>query len=195
MSGTKRIGLIVRGKRSLDHNPGVMEQHADCIISTGEPFGFFGDEGAASGGRYSISWNRSGMNMKGMVANYEGMRKIRPYYVDASMAKKYNVVSCLLSLKVTPQESDLFDKFWKQLQLNPGSFNLLGGNCSSHASEAFVEANILSKGIPGLDTPNNLFKQLSQEKSRDVQFVTGHIGVRRTADLRFKLEVLPVSEV
>ncbi|MGI9282311.1 MAG: hypothetical protein ACR2PX_22150 [Endozoicomonas sp.] len=55
MSGVKRIGLIVRGKRSLDHNPGVMEQHADCIITTGEPYGFFGDEGAASGGRFSIS--------------------------------------------------------------------------------------------------------------------------------------------
>ncbi|MGI9282310.1 MAG: hypothetical protein ACR2PX_22145 [Endozoicomonas sp.] len=133
--------------------------------------------------------------MKGLVASYEGMRKIRPYYVDASMAKKLNVVSCLISLRVTPDEGALFDKFWKQLKLNPGSFNLLGGNCSSHASEAFVASNILSKSIPGLDTPNNLFKQLSKETYRDVQFVTGHIGVRRTADLRFKLQVLPVSEV
>src|SRR5260221_10661309 len=34
------VGLIVRGKKSHEHEPGLMEQHADCILSNGAPVGF-----------------------------------------------------------------------------------------------------------------------------------------------------------
>src|SRR5919109_2095929 len=50
------VGLIVRGKSGPAHHPGVMEQHADCILSDGSPMGFFGEpvngtpKGAASSG-------------------------------------------------------------------------------------------------------------------------------------------------
>ncbi|ARU55601.1 hypothetical protein OLMES_1526 [Oleiphilus messinensis] len=63
------------------------------------------------------------------------------------------MVSTLILITVTPTQSSLFDQAWKNLKLSPGSFNLLGGNCSIHTSIAFVEANIVSGGIPGLDTP------------------------------------------
>ena len=100
------VGLIVRGKHSHDHNPGKMEQHADCILPGGQPVGFFGNGGDASSGVSGPSfgsssnswaagpsaiWNSKGLNMKGMVAYIEDLRKIRPMYVDAALAKKYDI--------------------------------------------------------------------------------------------------------
>jgi hypothetical protein len=32
-----KVGLIVRGKKSPAHEPGVMEQHADVILPDGSP--------------------------------------------------------------------------------------------------------------------------------------------------------------
>ena len=179
------IGLIVRGKNNDSHSPGVMAQHADCVLSTGEPIGFFGDNGDGSSGGssgslsqggLSASWNKSGLNMKGTVANYSDMLKIRPYYVDINLAKKYQVISTMLLISVTHEQKILFDQAWKNIKLSPGSFNLLGGNCSTHASIAFVEANIVNRGIPGLDTPNNLYKQLKSKMKDKCKVYNGHIG-------------------
>jgi hypothetical protein len=100
------------------------------------------------------------MNMKGLVAYYKDLQKIRPMYVDINLAKKYKVTSTVLLLEVSKPQADLFIKYWQNLKLNPGAFNILGGNCSTHASEAFIAANIVSSGIPGLDTPDNLYYQL-----------------------------------
>ena len=187
------VGLIVRGKHSHDHNPGKMEQHADCILPGGQPVGFFGNGGDASSGVSGPSfgsssnswaagpsaiWNSKGLNMKGMVAYIEDLRKIRPMYVDAALAKKYDIKSTVLLLEVTKDQADLFKRYWTQLKLNPGAFNILGGNCSTHASEAFIDAKILTKGIPGLDTPNNLYKQLSEKYIGRCQTFSGYIGVR-----------------
>ncbi len=160
--GQTQIGVIVRGKKNEKHKPGVMEQHADCILPGGEPVGFFGGGGdhssGSSGGSSgssinswangpSISLNSTGMNMKGMVAQYKELRKIRPMYVDVKLALKYKVQSTVLVLDVSKAQADLFKQFWTNLKLNPGGFSLLGANCSTHASEAFIAANIVSKGF------------------------------------------------
>lgn len=102
------IGLIVRGKVNESHEPNVLDQHADCILPNGSPIGFFGDEGAASSGSTSGSANSMGMNMKGLVADYEKMRVIRPYYVEIDKAKKYKQISTVLILPVTATEARLF---------------------------------------------------------------------------------------
>lgn len=200
--GPLTIGLIVRGKTDENHKPGVMEQHADCILPNGAPIGFFGDGGDASSGSSapsfasslkswangpSVSWNNTGMNMKGMVADYDTLKKIRPMYVDSAMAKKYNLVSTVLLLDVTKPEADLFSQYWTNLGLNPGSFNILGGNCSTHASEAFVAAKIVTAGIPGLDTPDNLFRQLKAKHAGTTRVFSGHIGNRPVGGGRYEL--------
>lgn len=192
--GQNQIGIIVRGKLNDKHSPGVMEQHADCILPGGEPVGFFGGEGDHSSGSSgsssgsssnswangpSLSWNSTGMNMKGMVAHYPELRRIRPWYVDIKQAQKYKVKSTVLVLDVTKAQADLFKQFWKNLKLNPGGFSLLGANCSTHASEAFIAANIVSKGIPGLDTPDNLYKQIKTSHSGSKKTYSGHIGAEK----------------
>ncbi len=191
--GQQVIGLIVRGKKDVKHKPGVMEQHADCILPNGAPIGFFGGGGDVSSGSSgssfasslkswgdgpSVSWNKTGINMKGMVADYKTFNKIRPMYIDAKLAKKYNVISTVLLLDVTKSEAELFEQYWTNLKLNPGSFNILGGNCSTHASEAFVAAKILNSGIPGLDTPDNLFQQLKAKHAGKTRIISGYVGSR-----------------
>lgn len=202
--GQLTIGLIVRGKKDELHKPDVMEQHADCILPRGAPIGFFGGGGDASSGSSgssfsgslkswgdgpSVSWNSAGVNMKGMVADYKTFRKIRPMYVDASLAKKYNVRSTVLLLDVTKSEADLFKQYWLNLKVNPGSFNILGGNCSTHASEAFVAAKIVTSGIPGLDTPDNLFKQLRAKHAGKIRIFSGYIGSKPITGDQYELVV------
>ena len=85
-------------------------------------------------------------------------------------------ISTVLLVEVSTEEARAFSDYWKQLANIPNSFHLIGKNCSSHASQAFVKAGILDRGIPGLDTPNNLYKQLTRQKNRKVTSITGYIG-------------------
>ena len=187
-----QVGLIVRGKINHNHEPGKLEQHADCVLPGGAPVGFFGGGGDASSGSIaSITnfssgladgpsgvWNRVGLNMKGFVAYYDDFQQKRPTYVDLNLAIKYKTVSTLLVINVSETQAGLFQSYWEQLRLNPGAFNIVGGNCSTHASEAFRHAHILSKGIPGLDTPNNLYHQLFKLHKDNSHSVAGYLGFR-----------------
>jgi hypothetical protein len=202
--GTTTIGLIVRGKKNDAHSPGYMQQHADCILPGGEPVGFYGGGGDASSGSSggsisgsinswrngpSISMNSTGMNMKGLVAYYDDLLRIRPMYVDVRMAKRYNSVSTVLLLDVSKTQADLFRNFWKKLKLNPGAFNILGGNCSTHAAEAFKAANVISSGIPGLDTPNNLYLYLKRLYAKKVRVYSGYIGAIHTTGDNYEMVI------
>ncbi len=200
--GGDRIALVVRGKTSAAHDPSVMAQHADCVLSTGAPIGFFGEPkggggGSSSGlpssiggtGRGAIGKsNMSGMNMAGAVYDYRALRREREAYVEIGAAQGANVISTALLIQVTPEEAAAFDKSWAAMAANPGSFHLLGSNCSTHASQVFRESGILSAGIPGLDTPNNLYKQLATERAGKVESVSGWIGFARVGSA-FKMIV------
>jgi hypothetical protein len=200
--GDNVIGLIVRGKQNDKHKPGKMEQHADCILPGGGPIGFFGGNGDASSGSSgssfvgssnswaagpSQSFNTTGMNMKGMVAHYNQLQKIRPMYVDVSLAKKYNVLSTVLLLEVTQSQASLFSQYWKNLELSPGTFNILGGNCSTHASDAFIAAKVVASGIPGLDTPDNLYHQLKAKHSGRMRMYSGNVGATPNGPKKYDL--------
>ena len=198
------VGLIIRGKQNDHHNPGNMEQHADCILPNGQPVGFFGGGGDASSGSSgssfgssitswaggpSGSFNSTGINMKGMVAYHKEMKRIRPMYVDINQARRYKVKSTVLLLEVSVAQASLFQNYWKQLKLKPGSFNILGDNCSTHASEAFIAANIVTGGIPGLDTPNNLYKQLKSRYSGKTRILSGIVGAKHIGGDKYELLV------
>lgn len=190
--GGDRVALIVRGKTSPDHEPGLMEQHADCALSTGAPVGFFGEasDGGSSGrspssfgGSNRASTGKSngvGLGMAGIVYDLDLLKRNRPFYVDVGMARGYGVISTVLFVQVSPAEATAFDKAWADMASNPGSFQIVGWNCSTHASKAFRQAGILSGGIPGLDTPNNLYRQLSKERAGKVTSVSGYVGFNQT---------------
>lgn len=167
-----RVALIVRAKTSAEHTPKKLDQHADCVRSNGVPVGYFGEAGEGSGYVASAMF----IGIRGEVYDMEGFRKNRPYYVDAEIARGYGVVSTALVVSVSSGQAKLFDDYWDSLAANPGTFRLLGKNCSTRASGAFRHAGILAAGIPGLDTPNNLYKQLVKERRDICNSYSGYIG-------------------
>jgi hypothetical protein len=168
--GAKRIGLIVRGKLGPDHHPDKMAQHADCILANGAPTGFFGEGNDQSG-------NAIGLRMAGIVYDYAKLQINRPYYVDKDQAVTARVVSTVLLIDVDQTTADLFAKAWSDMTLHPGDFNIVGGNCASHASAAFIKAKIVSSSIPWLDTPDNLYGQLVEKvPAGKRRSITGFFG-------------------
>lgn len=167
--GGARVALIVRGKTSHSHVPGNLEQHADCILSNGAPVGFFGEGNDGSS-------NGSGIGMDGIVYDYSALSRKRANYVNAGVAKGTGTISTILCVQVSSAEALAFDKAWVDMAADPGSFHILGWNCSTHASSAFKSAGILAGGIPGLDTPDNLYRQLCVEKAGKVSVISGYVG-------------------
>ena len=202
-AGGGRVGLIVRGKTSHKHEPSVLAQHADCILSNGAPVGFFGtgntgSTGGASSGsgassrKSAASSNTVGMGMTGVVYDAASLERNRANYVDLRIARATGTVSTVLLVQVSAKEATAFDKAWSDMTSNPGSFQLLGWNCSTHASQAFRKAGILSGGIPGLDSPDNLYKQLCFEKKGKVTMAAGYVGFTAQAS-GYMLTIEPVA--
>lgn len=182
-----RVALIVRGKTSHAHDPSVLAQHADCVLSNGAPIGFFGEGNTGSSGNASSgiggssrwsadSSNSSGVGMTGAVYDYATLARKRGNYVDAAIARGTGTVSTVLLVQVSAAEAAAFDKAWVDMMADPGMFNIVGWNCATHASQAFRKAGILSAGIPGLDTPDNLYRQLCFEKVGKLEVAHGYVG-------------------
>lgn len=167
------VALIVRGKESAEHSPSKLAQHADCVRSDGSPVGYFSRDGAGSGFLSAATL----LGVDGKVYGLEEFRKNRPFYIDWKKAKAYNVVSTALVVTVSSNEAQKFDAYWDQLTKDPGTFRLIGKNCSTRASGAFRHAGILAGGIPGMDTPNNLYKQIKAEVPHRCHSYSGYIGV------------------
>ena len=144
------------------------------MLGSGEPIGFYG---LGNGGRS----NGAGMNMSGVVYRFDKLEQERPYYVEMEAAKKYKAVSALLLVSASLTESKRFAEYWDQLEKSPGAFDIVGGNCSTHASAGFVYCGLLKNGIPGLDTPDNLFRQLSAQKTCQARY--GYIGFVRVGSV------------
>ncbi|MFN6955463.1 MAG: hypothetical protein ACK4PG_11775 [Acetobacteraceae bacterium] len=183
--GKIRIALVVRGKLGHAHHPGNMEQHADCILDDGSPIGFFGHGNNNSG-------NGIGLRMDGVVYQYPEFQTHRPWYVNTADAVSNRVVSTVLMIEVTRSTADAFKASWDAMILRPGNFNILGGNCATHASAAFIDAGVVSGGIPGLDTPDNLYGQLVRTVARaKLSAFSGHIGFVPRASGGYIIESIP----
>jgi hypothetical protein len=198
-SGDK-VALIVRGKRSDGHSPGKLAQHADCALSNGSPVGYFG--GASSGSSGSDSGESSGglgykfgavlIGIRGEVYEMGDFLTHRPFYVNSKRAQSAGVISTVLTVQVANGEATKFDEYWAALKADPGKFRLLGKNCSTRASGAFRHAEILSGGIPGMDTPNNLYKQLKAERADRCSTDSGYVGFADVGNSR-AIQIMPVE--
>jgi hypothetical protein len=179
------IGLIVRGKQGPKHHPDKLEQHADVILPNGAPIGFFGE-------RQGSKLNSVGMSMKGAVYDYQALQIERPWYVSLDSAVANRVVSTVLLIEVGKAEAEAFEKYWANLGTHPGTFNIVGGNCSTHASDGFLTSKVLTSGIPGLDTPDNLYGQIVKEKKAGLlQTYTGYIGFTPNSRGGYNLTIRP----
>jgi hypothetical protein len=186
-TGSKKIGLIVRGKQGPDQHPGALEQHADVVLADGSPVGFFGEGNDGS-------FNSVGMSMQGVVYDYTALRRHRPFYVDQGSAISNRVVSTVAVIDVDQKTADAFKAAWERMKQSPGNFNIVGGNCATHASAAFISANILNQTIPWLDTPDNLYGQLMHDlPAGRVTSYTGYIGFMPSPFGGFDMVITPYA--
>jgi hypothetical protein len=181
--GPPKIGLIVRGKQGPDHHPDKLAQHADTILGDGSPEGFFGEGNDGS-------LNALGLGMQ--VYDYALLRLHRAWYVDKASAVTNRVVSTVLLIDVDQPTADKFKDAWDKMTTSPGDFNIVGGNCATHASAAFIAAGVVSKTIPWMDTPDNLYQQLVDNlpAGRVVSY-TGYIGFKPNPSGGYDMEITP----
>jgi len=92
---------------------------------------------------------------------------------------------------VTPGQAKAFAQSWNAMKSHPGSFNIIGDNCSTHASKAFIEAGVLPGGIPGLDTPNNLYQQLASTLPGKTSSISGYLGFIKRSTGGFNIKFRP----
>ncbi|MDA7418375.1 hypothetical protein PGB34_18560 [Xenophilus arseniciresistens] len=163
-----RIGLVVRGME----RPGVaplLEGHADCVLSTGEPVGFYADEASTSGSA-ELSSRGATSTIVGSVYGYREMSVRRPHYVSGRSGGGFSI-STLLAIEVSDDERGRFERAWLAMRVNPGLFGIVGLNCATHAGYAFSAAGLLTasslfggdratREVRGPDTPTHLFLQL-----------------------------------
>lgn len=209
------VALLVRGKLGSEHSPGLMEQHADVALADGTPMGFFGEgSGDSSGGRGASSSDSagsssnssgpssslsrsSGMGLDGEVYDYVELKMKRKNYVDLETAVESGTVTTILMVSVTAEQAKKFERYWRMTDKSPPTFNIVGGNCSTRASDSFIYSGILSGGIPWLDTPNNLYKQLVQSNVSTTSY-TGFVGFRKKAggggSSKFLIEYIPYTQ-
>jgi hypothetical protein len=181
-----QVALIVRGKHDANDEPAYSEQHADVILPTGAPVGYYADveDGGISGWATDPNANLAqmvigAMKMDGQVWGYDKMKVERPHYVDGQTAETNLAWSTVLVLNVYKQQALAFQTFWANLATKPGTYSLMGKHCASRASEAFIAAGLVKTGIPGLGTPNNLYKQLVKEAPCTKTTYSGYVGFTR----------------
>ncbi|NGM20152.1 hypothetical protein G3576_09015 [Roseomonas stagni] len=163
-----RIALVVRYKPSRNVPP-PGEGHADVIMPSGAPVGFFVDVATERRGTL-------GFDVPGQVYGYAAFASYRPAYVNLADATAGNVVSGVLLIQATAREQDLFQRAWQAMRARPGTFTIAGWNCSSHAALAFHLAGLVGREIPGLDTPDNLFHELRRRHARRCEDHYGYLG-------------------
>jgi hypothetical protein len=171
------VGLIVRGKLSPAHHPGLMEQHADVVFpgpaGEVETRGYFPKSGAPGGG----TTGAAGLDLPAVSADLDWFVDHRPWFVYLEIAKATNLTSSLILVKTTAADAATLSTYWDDLEKDPGAFYILGKNCSTAAAAGFERAHI-AKEITGLDTPDHLFEQL-RERYADAYMISGYFGYER----------------
>lgn len=162
------IALVVRGKRARGQAPDG-EGHADVIMPSGAPAGFFVDPATEDAGTY-------GMDVPGCVYGYSLFAARRPHYVNLADAQATRCVSGVLLIRVTAAEAEAFTASWRRMRAAPGNFVIAGWNCASHAALAFARAGLVGREIPGLDTPDNLFHALLSRHRARCRDEYGYLG-------------------
>mgnify|MGYP006902054197 CR=1 FL=1 len=122
------------------------------------------------------------MGLDGQVYDYAELKTKRKNYVDIETAVESGTITTVLVVNVTREQADKFKKYWMMTDKAPPTFNILGGNCSTRASDSFIYSGILSRKIPGLDTPDNLYEQLVDSKAQTTSY-TGYVGFKKAASV------------
>ncbi|WP_038217735.1 hypothetical protein [Xenophilus azovorans] len=202
-----RIGLVVRGMARPGAAP-PSEGHADCVLSSGEPIGFFAETGIpVSGSRGSetatLGVRALSATLAGTVWGYRELMVHRRPYVDRAAAAATGAVSTLLAIEVSERECRQFERAWSSMRVDPGMFGIVGLNCATHAGYAFAAAGLLTRAdsggrhaatsdMDGLDTPTQLFHQLVRGPANErCEVYTGFFGFQPASGWGYRVSFDP----
>jgi hypothetical protein len=156
-----KIAYIVRFKEKHGAKA-VDEGHSDCILPSGAPVGYFGD--AAVGGN-------------GIVYGYSLFRSRRAHYVNLTDAMSKPCKSTMLVMQVGTLQAMDFRSSWLSMRAKTDGFTIVGNNCSTHASRALHAAGVIkSASVSGIDTPDNLFEQIIEDKLAPWRSYSGYLS-------------------
>lgn len=181
-----QVGLIVRGKRSEEHQPSALETHADVLLSSGQPVGYFGQASPDPGPMQDL-----GLGMPGRVggpdwwssndSDADGVPD-RLAYVDGQAARDWDWPSTTCTLDVPRETAEVFDHYWVEQSRKEDDFSIAGDNCSTHAAEAFEAAGLIPGGIPGFDTPDALYDELKRIHGDALHCESGYFDFTENED-------------
>ncbi|MCK8786832.1 hypothetical protein M0638_20885 [Roseomonas sp. NAR14] len=159
--GEDKVAYVVRYKPSHTKAP-PDEGHSDCLLQTGAPVGYFG----------------TGAVGDGVVFTYSRFLSNRPQYVNYDDAKSKSCVSTILVSSCGKTAAKAFRDAWIAMRAKTDGFTIVGNNCSTHASRACRAAGLIrADGIDGLDTPDNLYKQIVKDSVFPWESLSGYLVI------------------
>jgi RHS repeat-associated protein len=140
--------------RSGGVRTGTTGGHIDLAIPGTGMVGFYG----APNGKWG---NGVGMRMTGYFNNTPAEWNRpgigRPAYAAGAAG---GVLSTICEVKVCPADAAKMGADFKKRKAAPGTFNLVGRNCSTQGANILGAGGVLPGGIPGTDNPQNLIDAL-----------------------------------
>ena len=151
-------------------------QHADCILSSGEPISFIGSR------RMDSIINLGYAN--GHIFEYKTMARLLNELVDADVAVEEHLISKLLVIQVPQKDLSKvrkFNSYWEKARTAKTlkRWERFTYNCSTFAHNAFIEAEFLPPKDDDLfDTPDRLYDRLERLLPKDYQLSRheGYLG-------------------
>ncbi len=189
---TVEIGILLRKQFTEDpcKNPDRVYRHIMVLLPGDRIIGYNVRPGEIGAFRYIF------MNSKGVVRELPRLKEIRRHYIDADYAQKVtykgrenlHMVTVWVKLKVTPEQAQRLTECWEELKENTPPFRLWGNNCASRAAECFVKAGILPWGLPGVDRPASVLKEVMRHYP-DTTTEEGYFGF----DINNKAFMIPLA--
>ncbi len=150
-------------------------QHADCILSSGEPICFVGARGNAS---------MLDLYANGHILEYKTMGRVFNEFIDVNIAEEATLFSKLLIIQVPQKDLSKVHKFhsyWEKARTARSlkRWEKFTNNCSTFAHNAFIEAELLPpKDDDQFDTPDGVYDRLERLLPKDYQLsrYDGYLG-------------------
>ena len=152
-------------------------QHADCILSSGEPICFVG------GRQDGVLVEMLGY-ANGHILEYKMMKRVLNELVDMGLAEESILISKLLIIQVPQKDLSKVRKFhsyWEKARTSKTlkRWERFTNNCSTIAHNAFIEAELLPpKDVNEFDTPDRVYERLVKLLPKDCQLSRygGYLG-------------------
>lgn len=173
---TAEIGLLLRRQYCANPRRRRMFRHIDTLLADGSIVGF-----NTAGPCNALI--RAFVGTDGAVRRNDWMVGDQAHNADIEAARNFHFEGVLMPfvtlwvrIPVTPRQADALAEAWVEMEKDPPFFRLLNRNCATRAAQALVQAGIIPRGIPSIETPGNLMREMKRIYGDDLRFEEGFFG-------------------